>query len=127
MEQLAGKRALVTGAAGPLGYAISKILDQDGLRVVMADVNAERVNALATELGDAAIPLVLDVSDDKAVAEACARIRDDHGPIDVLVNNAGILSNNKAAETSPEEWRNLMSICDAPSNSLAQLRSNTSL
>ena len=104
-----GKLALVTGAAGPLGHAVSQVLANDGFRVVMADINEERLNALASAIGEAAIPLILDVSDASAVADACAEIRTTHGPVDVLVNNAGILSNNKAAETTPEEWRNLMS------------------
>ena len=110
MENLDGKLALVTGAAGVLGLAIAKSLIEDGLRVILVDLDEGRVAELAAELGDMAIPLALDVSDDAAVAKACNRIRQDHGVVSVLVNNAGILSNNKAAETSPAEWRKLMSV-----------------
>ena len=110
MQTLQGKTALVTGAAGALGYAISEDLVAQGLKVIMADIDSGRLEDLAGQLGAAAVPLVLDVSDADAVSGTCAGIRAEHGDIDVLVNNAGILSNNKAAETTPEEWRRLMSI-----------------
>ncbi len=109
-EGLSGKRALVTGAAGVLGSAVSAALVAEGLQVVLADVAAERLEAAAARLGRSARPLVLDVGDPDAVAEACAQLRAELGDIDVLINNAGILSNNKAAETTPEEWRRLMAI-----------------
>ncbi len=107
---LEGKRALVTGAAGVLGAAVSAALVESGLKVVMLDVAADRLRELALGLGPAAQPLALDIADPQAVTEACDRIRAEQGEIDVLVNNAGILSNNKAAETGPEEWRRVMSV-----------------
>jgi len=110
MTTLDGKLALVTGAAGVLGLAVSKSLAAQGLKVVMADVDAPNVSRFAEEIGANAIPLILDVSDADAVAAACADISANHGAVNVLVNNAGILSNNKAAETTPAEWRKLMSI-----------------
>jgi 3-oxoacyl-[acyl-carrier protein] reductase len=109
-EELAGKLAMVTGAAGPTGFAIAKALVEDGLRVRLVDIDAERLQGLCRELGEAAIPLPLDVSDPDKVAVVCAAIRADHGAVDILVNNAGVLSNNKAAETTPAEWRRLMAV-----------------
>ncbi len=109
-ETLDGKRALVTGAAGVLGAAISAALIEAGLKVVMLDVAEDRLQEVAIGLGPAARPLALDISDPRAVAAACDRIRAEQGEIDVLVNNAGILSNNKAAETAPEEWRRVMAV-----------------
>ncbi len=109
-ETLEGKCALVTGAAGVLGAAVSAALVESGLKVVMLDVAADRLQEVAIGLGPAAQPLALDIADAQAVAEACDRIRAEQGEIDVLVNNAGILSNNKAAETEPEEWRRVMSV-----------------
>lgn len=109
-ETLDGKRALVTGAAGVLGAAISAALIESGLKVVLLDVAEDRLREVAVSLGPAAQPLALDISDPQAVAAACGRIRAEQGGIDVLVNNAGILSNNKAAETAPEEWRRVMGV-----------------
>jgi 3-oxoacyl-[acyl-carrier protein] reductase len=110
MNDLTGKLALVTGAAGVVGLAVSKAFAADGLRVVMVDLHAARLTALAERIGKDAVPLALDISDTDAVAAAWETLRRDHGEVDVLVNNAGVLSNDKAAETTPEEWRRLMSV-----------------
>jgi len=109
-EELAGKLALVTGAAGPTGFAIAEALVEDGLRVLLADIDAARLETLCGDLGENAIALPLDVSDAEAVARICAGVRAAHGNVAVLINNAGILSNHKAAETTPQEWRRLMAV-----------------
>ena len=110
MDSLQGKTALVTGAGGVLGFATAEALAAEGMTVVLADIEADRLPELASQIGEAAVPLVLDVSDPDMVNAACKRIVENHDGVDVLVNNAGILSNNKSAETSPEEWRRIMSV-----------------
>ena len=110
MTTLEGKLALVTGAAGVVGLAITKALIEEGLRVAMIDLDRGRLDTLAAQIGANAIPVVLDISDPDQVGETCAELRREHGDADVLVNNAGILSNNKAVQTSPAEWRKLMSV-----------------
>jgi 3-oxoacyl-[acyl-carrier protein] reductase len=107
---LEGKVALVTGAAGPIGLAIARALVDDGLVVYLADVAAARVEAAAASLGERAAPLAFDVSDPAAAARACERVRGDRGRVDVLVNNAGVLSNHKAVDTTPEEWRRVLGV-----------------
>jgi 3-oxoacyl-[acyl-carrier protein] reductase len=89
---LEGKTAVVTGAAGTMGRAVARALAADGLRVVGLDVKA------ATGC------LVCDIADPAAVAKVIRGV----GRVDVLVNNAGILSNNKAEATTPEEWRRVL-------------------
>jgi 3-oxoacyl-[acyl-carrier protein] reductase len=91
-EKLKGKTAVVTGAAGTMGRAVVKALAADGLRVVGLDVKPSRGG------------VVCDISDPAAVAQAVRAI----GRVDVLVNNAGILSNNKSETTTPEEWRKVL-------------------
>ena len=81
--------ALVTGASGGMGTAICRALIADGRRVILADREAEPVQALAAELGAAAHALVLDITDATAVAELPASVPEAFGPIDVLINNAG--------------------------------------
>jgi 3-oxoacyl-[acyl-carrier protein] reductase len=108
MKPLAGKTALVTGAAGTMGLAATRFLVEDGARVVMADISEERVVAAAREFADQAHPLALDISDPDAVNKAHERIASSFAPIDILVNNAGILSNNKAEATSDDEWRKVI-------------------
>jgi 3-oxoacyl-[acyl-carrier protein] reductase len=91
-EKLKGKTAVVTGAAGTMGRAVVKALAADGLMVVGLDVKPSRGG------------VVCDISDPAAVAQAVRAI----GRVDVLVNNAGILSNNKSETTTPEEWRKVL-------------------
>jgi len=90
--ELKGRTAVVTGAAGTMGRAVVKALAADGLRVIGLDLRPAK-NCLAC-----------DISDPAAVAQAVRRI----GRVDVLVNNAGILSNNKAEATTPEEWHRVL-------------------
>ena len=110
MDSLQGKTALVTGASGVLGFATAEVLAAEGMTVVLADIEADRLPELASQIGETAVSLVLDVSDPDMVNTACKRIINNHDGVDVLVNNAGVLSNNKAVETSPEEWRRIMSV-----------------
>jgi len=104
------KIALVTGAAGTMGKAVTEMFLQDNIDVVMVDVNREAVLRCADELGTGAHPYVIDISDPRQVEESVQRIRKEIGTIDILVNNAGILSNNKAMETTPEEWNRVLSV-----------------
>jgi len=104
------KLALVTGAAGVLGRETAKGLTADGYRVIMVDIDDKPLEALALDIGAGAYSLALDVSDPHKVAEACAAIRRDLGQISVLVNNAGVLSNHKAADTANDEWRRILGV-----------------
>ena len=102
--------ALVTGAAGVLGEAIARRLHGDGHAVALADLDAARLDAICAELGDRSLALPLDVSDAAAVEDACERVRERFDSVSILVNNAGILSNNKAAQTDAAEWRRVMAV-----------------
>jgi len=104
------KLALLTGAAGVLGSQTARALAADGYRVVMVDLDAKQLETLAQEIGNGAYPLALDVADPQKVAEACAKIRRELGQVSVLVNNAGVLSNHKAAETANDEWRHILAV-----------------
>lgn len=103
------KVALVSGAAGTMGLATAKGLLEDGYTVVMADVDAARLQSLAAPLTHAH-PVAFDVSDYKQVEAALQRIEAEVDPVDILVNNAGILSNHKVPETTPEEWHKVLAI-----------------
>jgi 3-oxoacyl-[acyl-carrier protein] reductase len=104
------KLALVTGAAGALGLATSRTLVDDGYRVILVDLDQNKLDKLAGELGHLAIPVALDISDSQAVRDVCDNIRKSHGDVSVLVNNAGVLSNNKLTDTTDEEWHQIMSV-----------------
>lgn len=102
--------ALVTGAGGVLGAAIARRLAAHGHRVLMLDSAPERLRSAACSVGDAALPIVMDVSDAEVVRDTCTTMVQEHGDVDILVNNAGILSNHKTADTSAQEWRRLMAV-----------------
>ena len=107
-QPLKGKTALVTGAAGTMGLAATRVLLEDGCRVAMVDVNHERNQTLARELGNNAMAFSFDISNADAVRDGHAQIVRELGKVDVLVNNAGILSNNKVEATDAAEWRRVM-------------------
>ena len=105
------KVVMVTGAAGGLGEAVVRRFVSLGARVVMVDIDPGRLDQLASVMaGQSVYPLAIDVSDPDAIDIGCKEIRGLLGDVEILVNNAGILSNNKSMETSIEEWRRVMSI-----------------
>jgi 3-oxoacyl-[acyl-carrier protein] reductase len=104
------KIALVTGAAGVTGMATAKALKEDGYTILLADIDGSDLESKCALLGTSAHPVILDVSIPEKVVQECAAISSKFGPISVLVNNAGVLSNNKAIETSVEEWRRIISV-----------------
>ena len=89
MDGQSGGAALVTGGAGGIGKAIVTALVASGRRVVIADLDHAAAAELATELGAAAVPLRLDVTDAAAVDRLLTDIPEAFRPIDCLVNNAG--------------------------------------
>ena len=107
---LNGRVALVTGAAGVMGLATARALLAEGMRVAMADMDANRLAREAAGLEGATFSAAFDVSDPRAAEAGFRTIESALGPVDVLVNNAGILSNAKAAETTPEEWRRVLAV-----------------
>ncbi|WP_319560734.1 SDR family NAD(P)-dependent oxidoreductase [Marispirochaeta sp.] len=106
----AKKIALVTGAAGTMGKAVAQGLIADGYRVVLADINKEALDQTAKELGSDSYPIAFDISDFGACKKAIDQVKAEVGDVDVLVNNAGILSNNKVAATTPEEWHKVLAV-----------------
>jgi NADP-dependent 3-hydroxy acid dehydrogenase YdfG len=90
MRDLHDKVAWVTGAGSGIGLAAARALAGAGMRVVLSGRRPEPLQALAAELGNAALVLPLDVADSAAVVAAAAHIGDRWGRIDVLVNSAGL-------------------------------------
>jgi 3-oxoacyl-[acyl-carrier protein] reductase len=110
METLNGKVAIVTGAAGTMGEAVTRGYLEDGLTVFAVDLAAEKLDALAEELGPKCRPLPLDITDVDAVDAGIAAIEKEFGAVDVLANNAGILSNERIATTSLDEWNKILGV-----------------
>jgi NAD(P)-dependent dehydrogenase (short-subunit alcohol dehydrogenase family) len=100
------RTALVTGGAQGLGLAIGARLVRDGFDVVLGDLDPDAVGEAAASVG--ATGVAMDVTDDEAVAAAFARFGD--GVLDVLVNNAGIISRQPAAEFDSAQWDREMAV-----------------
>ena len=100
----------VTGASAGFGAAIARRFAATGAKVILAGRRAERLNALAAELGeDKALPLPLDVRDGTAVAAAIASLPAAFAEVDVLVNNAGLaLGLEPAHKASLEDWEQMV-------------------
>jgi len=107
-QALEGKVAVVTGAGGTMGRAVVRALHDDGCRVAMVDLHAAAMDNLALEYGDSVFAVTCDIADAAAVRDAHERIVARFGAVDVLVNNAGILSNHKIEATDPAEWRQVL-------------------
>ena len=93
-----------------MGAATARKLVADGYRVALVDVAENAVKRLASELGNGALALAADISDAASCDRAVGEIERAAGAIDILVNNAGVLSNHKSADTTPEEWRRVLSV-----------------
>ena len=82
--------ALVTGAAQGIGYACAEALAGDGARLILADINAEGVREAADNLGRGAVAMTCDMADSGQILSLFDAIEAGHGPVETLVNNAGI-------------------------------------
>lgn len=88
--RLGQKTALVTGGASGFGAGIVRKFLAEGARVAIADINGDAAAALASELGDMAIAVSVDVSKNDSVAAMAEQVLGEFGHLDILVNNAGI-------------------------------------
>jgi NAD(P)-dependent dehydrogenase (short-subunit alcohol dehydrogenase family) len=89
---LAGKVAIITGAAGGIGAATSRLFAERGAQVALADVNLAAAQAVAAEIGTAALAVELDLAEEHSIRSMIAAVLDRYGRIDVLNNNAADLS-----------------------------------
>jgi galactitol 2-dehydrogenase len=96
MKRLAGKSALITGAARGIGRGFAEAYIREGATVAIADINLEAAQAAASEIGAAAYAIQLDVSDQASIDAAIAAVVAKAGKLDILINNAALFD---AAET----------------------------
>ncbi|MGA3361722.1 MAG: glucose 1-dehydrogenase [Solirubrobacteraceae bacterium] len=101
--RLDGRVAVVTGGNRGLGEVFARALHEAGARVAIAARDQERSERVARELGATAV--TTDVTDPASVAAMLAAVTGELGPVDVLVNNAGVCFHGAALEAPEEEWR----------------------
>ena len=102
--------ALITGAASGLGEAISHRLAEDGLKVIVADIDIDNANKVANAIGENASTLKLDVTQEQDWIDAIKAIEEQFGRLDVLVNNAGITTMGSIEDLSFEDFKHEFSI-----------------
>ncbi|MFF2426732.1 SDR family NAD(P)-dependent oxidoreductase [Streptomyces mirabilis] len=108
--RLAGRAALVTGATGGIGEAVVRRLAAEGAAVVVTDLDTERCEKLAEEVGGGALGVALDVSDESAWHEVVTRATAALGGLAVLVNNAGIAAMGTVETETKETWDQVLAV-----------------
>jgi 3-hydroxy acid dehydrogenase/malonic semialdehyde reductase len=99
----------ITGASAGFGAAMARTFVKNGHQVVLAARRKERLEALAKELGESALPVAMDVTDKASIEEALSMLPQSWRQIDVLINNAGLALNTKPAHEVPlEDWNTMI-------------------
>ncbi|RST77252.1 glucose 1-dehydrogenase [Siminovitchia acidinfaciens] len=110
MTRLDGKIAIITGAAQGMGASHARKFIEEGAKVVLTDLNVEKGNALAAELGENALFVKHNVTSDDDWTTVVAETEKAFGPLNVLVNNAGITMAKSILEVTEEEYRRIVDI-----------------
>lgn len=110
MARLAEKVAIITGAAQGMGASHAKKFIEEGAKVVLTDLNEEKGQALAEELGENALFVKHNVTSAQDWETVVAEAEKAFGPVNILVNNAGITMAKSILQTTEEEYRRILDI-----------------
>jgi ribitol 2-dehydrogenase len=110
MDSIAGKVIIITGASTGIGAAAARLLVQSGCKVVLAARSVDKLEALANELGEAALSVPADVTIEADVERMVQQTIERFGKIDVLLANAGIYIPGQIAEGNPNDWARLIDV-----------------
>lgn len=102
--------AVVTGASSGIGEATARALAASGYRVALLARRADRIDALAAELGNGSIAIEADVTDRDQLVAAAERVRNELGPASVLINNAGIMLLGPFSADQREDYRRMIDV-----------------
>jgi NAD(P)-dependent dehydrogenase (short-subunit alcohol dehydrogenase family) len=103
-----GRVAVITGASSGIGEATARAMAADGHRVALLARRADRIEALADELGNGAIAIEADVTDRDSIVAAAERVQQELGGADILVNNAGVMLTAPFTSDQREEHRRMV-------------------
>jgi len=110
MFDLTGKKALITGASGGLGWEIAKKLHKLGAEIVISGTRQEKLEKLASELGDRVHVQTANLSDGQSVKELFVKAEEVTGGIDILVNNAGITRDGLSMRMKDKDWEDVINV-----------------
>lgn len=119
--RLDGKVAIITGAASGFGEGMAKRFAEEGAQVIVGDVNAKGAARVAGEIGSAGIAVTADVTQRGDIEALCAAALDNHGRIDIMVNNAGFTHANGSLMDVDEETFDLIGAVNMKAIYLAAL------
>ncbi|MEX0953914.1 MAG: L-iditol 2-dehydrogenase [Rhizobiaceae bacterium] len=110
MRRLDGKSAIITGAARGIGRAFAEAYARAGARVAITDIDLERAQAAAAEIGEGAMAVSLDVTDQASIEQAVREVETAFGGIDILVNNAALFDLAPVVEITRASYERLFSV-----------------
>lgn len=110
MKRLAGKHALITGAARGIGRSFAQAYIGEGARVAIADIDFERAQKTAIELGADAVAIKMDVTDEASIEAAISQAIEAFGQIDILINNAAIFTAAPIVEIDRQDFQKVFDI-----------------
>ncbi|RWB66776.1 MAG: SDR family oxidoreductase [Mesorhizobium sp.] len=109
-QELSGKVAAVTGAASGIGLECARAMLAAGARVVLVDRAEDRLKEVVAELGDGAIPLVVDLTNPASVATMLPAILDKAGQLDIFHANAGAYVGGEILNGDPDAWDRMLNL-----------------
>ncbi|POP76814.1 sorbitol dehydrogenase [Pseudomonas syringae] len=110
MKRLEGKSALITGSARGIGRAFAQAYIHEGARVAIADIDLQRAQATATEMGPNAYAVRMDVTDQSSIDQAIAAVVAQAGKLDILINNAALFDLAPIVDITRDSYERLFSI-----------------
>ncbi|QQQ50300.1 L-iditol 2-dehydrogenase [Pseudomonas syringae] len=110
MKRLEGKSALITGSARGIGRAFAQAYIHEGARVAIADIDLQRAQTTATELGPNAYAVRMDVTDQSSIDQTIAAVVAQAGKLDILINNAALFDLAPIVDITRDSYERLFSI-----------------
>jgi NAD(P)-dependent dehydrogenase (short-subunit alcohol dehydrogenase family) len=108
MQKLKDKVAFITGATGGIGAGIARAFAAEGAALLITGRNADKLKALAQELGENVLAIAADLTDEAQIVSLFKRLKDRFGRLDLLVNNAGAFQGAALEDLSLETWNQVI-------------------
>lgn len=109
-QELAGKVAAITGAASGIGLECARTMIAAGARVVLVDRAEDALNSACLELGDHAIPLRIDLTDQASMAGMMPQVLEKAGRLDIFHANAGAYIGGEVLDGDPDAWDRMLNL-----------------